>query len=78
MPTYEYKCLICDKKYEYFHKMTEDPVYKCPDCGMEMKRMIGSGAGPIFKGTGFYQTDYKNKSSNSTSAKNSSGTAKKD
>jgi predicted nucleic acid-binding Zn ribbon protein len=42
--------------------MTEDPVYNCPVCGAEMKRLIGAGAGPLFKGTGFYQTDYKNKS----------------
>lgn len=76
MPTYEYKCLICNTKHEHFHKMTEDPVYNCPDCGAELKRMIGSGAGPIFKGTGFYQTDYKNKGTAKTEKKESSAPKK--
>lgn len=69
MPTYDYKCLICDKRYEHFHKMTENPIYNCPECGSELKKMIGSGSDPIFKGTGFYQTDYKNKSTNSGGSK---------
>lgn len=70
MPTYEYKCLKCDHRFELFQKMTADPVKECPVCGGEVKRLIGAGAGPIFKGSGFYQTDYKNKSSN-TSANSS-------
>jgi putative FmdB family regulatory protein len=64
MPTYDYKCAKCDKKYEFFHKMTESPVYKCPKCGRVLEKMIGSGSSPIFKGTGFYETDYKHKSTN--------------
>lgn len=60
MPTYDYKCLKCGNIFELFQKMTDEPVKECPKCKGEVKRLIGSGAGPIFKGTGFYQTDYKN------------------
>ncbi len=49
--------------------MTESPVYKCPECGDILKKMIGSGSTPIFKGSGFYQTDYKNKSDKSYQSK---------
>lgn len=78
MPTYEYKCVVCDKKFEYFHKMSENPVINCPECGLEMKRLIGSGSGPIFKGTGFYQTDYKNKSTASAGKGSKPSGPKKD
>jgi len=60
MPTYEYKCTKCKNVFEFFHSMTAEPLKICPECGGELKRMIGMGAGPIFKGSGFYQTDYKN------------------
>ncbi len=66
MPTYEYKCLKCGHKFEVFQSMTADPVKVCPVCGSEVKRLIGAGAGAIFKGSGFYQTDYKNKSNKSS------------
>ncbi len=62
MPTYDYKCLKCNKKFEIFQSMKDEPIKKCPDCNGEVKRLIGTGAGAIFKGTGFYQTDYKNSS----------------
>lgn len=62
MPTYDYKCKDCGFKFEKFQKMTEEPLKVCPECGGEAKRLIGAGAGPIFKGSGFYQTDYKNSS----------------
>jgi len=62
MPTYEYKCTECGNKFEIFQSMNSEHVKICPKCGGKVKRLIGSGAGPIFKGTGFYQTDYKNKS----------------
>lgn len=62
MPTYDYRCLSCKHKFELFQSMTEEPISTCPKCGGEVKRLIGAGAGPIFKGSGFYQTDYKNSS----------------
>ena len=60
MPTYDYKCLSCDHSFELFQSMSDDPVTKCYKCNGKLKRLIGAGAGPIFKGSGFYQTDYKN------------------
>ncbi len=60
MPTYEYKCTKCGYKFEVFQTMTAEPVKNCPRCNSPVKRLIGPGAGPIFKGKGFYQTDYKN------------------
>ncbi len=69
MPTYDYKCTECGYKFELFQPMSADPVKICPKCKGFVKRLIGAGAGPIFKGTGFYQTDYKNKP---VSKKNSS------
>jgi len=52
--------------------MSEEPIKVCPECGGEVKRLIGPGAGPIFKGSGFYQTDYKNSSPNKPAKKTSS------
>ena len=68
MPNYDYKCLECSHTFEVFQKMSEKPLDKCPKCGGKVKRLIGPGAGPIFRGKGFYQTDYKN-SGNSSSEK---------
>ncbi|NMB81215.1 MAG: zinc ribbon domain-containing protein [Ignavibacteria bacterium] len=65
MPTYEYKCLECGHLFEIFQRITEEPVTECPKCKGNVKRLIGMGAGPIFKGSGFYQTDYKNTSKKS-------------
>lgn len=62
MPTYEYKCLECDERFELFQNMTDDPVTTCPSCKGRVKRLIGSGAGIIFKGSGFYATDYRSES----------------
>ncbi|MBN1865433.1 MAG: hypothetical protein JW808_11075 [Victivallales bacterium] len=63
MPTYEYICNSCKHEFEVFQKMTENPLRKCPECKRNMlKRKIGTGAGIIFKGSGFYQTDYRSKS----------------
>lgn len=67
MPTYDYKCNVCNYTFEYFQSMKDAPLTECPKCGGQLKRLIGAGAGPIFKGTGFYQTDYKNNSSNNNS-----------
>ena len=59
MPTYEYRCLKCKKKFDYTQSMTEKPLKKCIRCGGKVERLIGSGAGLVFKGSGFYATDYK-------------------
>lgn len=63
MPTYEYECTKCRKRFEHFQKMTDRPLKKCPDCKGKVNRLISSGSGIIFKGKGFYQTDYKPSSS---------------
>ena len=59
MPTYEYKCLDCGIQFEQFQGITEDPIQECPECSGQTKRLIGAGAGLIFKGSGFYITDYR-------------------
>ena len=69
MPTYEYKCTKCNYTFEAFQKMSEEPLKECPNCKGEVKRLIGKGAGPIFKGSGFYHTDYKNKPTKTSSGK---------
>lgn len=61
MPTYDYECSKCGKRFEEFHKMTDKPVISCPVCGAKAHRLIGTGSGIIFKGSGFYATDYKKK-----------------
>jgi len=61
MPTYEYQCTSCGHKFECFQSITADPIEKCPKCGAKVKRLIGNGSGIIFKGSGFYQTDYRSK-----------------
>lgn len=63
MPTYEYACQKCGHEFEQFQSMRDEPLKKCPKCKKQsLKRLVGSGAGLIFKGTGFYITDYKKKS----------------
>ena len=60
MPTYDYICQACGHELEIFQSMSESPKRKCPECGQQkLKRQIGAGAGLIFKGSGFYITDYK-------------------
>lgn len=79
MPTYEYKCTQCGNLFELFQTMTAEPVKHCPKCNGIVKRLIGPGAGPIFKGSGFYQTDYKNsKPSKKEQSKNTSSKPAKD
>ncbi|MCF6268477.1 MAG: zinc ribbon domain-containing protein [Melioribacteraceae bacterium] len=63
MPTYDYKCKECGITFELFQKMTDEHIKNCIECGGEVKRLIGSGMTPIFKGSGFYETDYKAKKS---------------
>lgn len=59
MPTYDYECTDCGHGFEAFHSMSADPVDACPECGGNVRRLIGAGAGILFKGSGFYQTDYR-------------------
>jgi putative FmdB family regulatory protein len=69
MPTYEYACQKCGHAFEIFQSMKDAPLKKCPECGKPaLKRLVGGGAGLIFKGSGFYITDYKK-----TSAKSDGG-----
>ena len=63
MPTYEYQCEACSNRFEKFQSITAAPIKKCPQCGKnKVKRLIGTGAGILFKGSGFYITDYRDKS----------------
>lgn len=60
MPTYEYACEACDQHFEKFQSITEPPIRKCPACGRrKVQRLISGGSGFIFKGSGFYTTDYR-------------------
>lgn len=62
MPTYEYLCRKCEEKFEKFQSMLAIPVKTCPKCRGKVDRLIGTGAGILFKGSGFYQTDYRSES----------------
>jgi putative FmdB family regulatory protein len=62
MPTYEYVCDACEHAFEHFQSMTDKRLKKCPKCKkLKLSRLIGAGSGIIFKGTGFYETDFKTK-----------------
>ena len=62
MPTYEYQCQRCKRKHEAFQSITAKPLTKCPRCAGKLKRLLGTGSGFLFKGGGFYITDYRSKS----------------
>lgn len=63
MPTYEYQCDACQHNFDEFQSFSEAPLKKCPKCGKsKLRRLFGAGAGIIFKGSGFYQTDYRSES----------------
>ncbi len=62
MPTYDYKCKKCEHEFELFQSMTDEPIKKCPECNGEVERLIGTGGGLIFKGSGFYITDNRSES----------------
>ena len=62
MPSYDYLCQKCGHRFEAFQKMSDKLWTKCPECSGQIKRLIGGGSGLIFKGSGFYITDYKNSS----------------
>ena len=61
MPTYEYECNACGNTFDAFQNITADHLKNCPKCSGKVRRLISGGAGIIFKGSGFYHTDYKNK-----------------
>ncbi|MCB9771413.1 MAG: zinc ribbon domain-containing protein [Candidatus Omnitrophica bacterium] len=74
MPTYQYECEACGHLFEALQSMIEKKLKKCPKCAkMSLVRHIGGGSGIIFKGTGFYETDYKNKPPASKSSPDSGG-----
>ena len=69
MPTYDYRC-SCGHEFEEFQGINSEPVAICPKCGKDASRVIGAGGGLMFKGTGFYITDYKKPASSDNSTKN--------
>ena len=72
MPTYDYICNDCGKMYEYFQSMSDAPIKECPECKKNsLRRVISGGTGLIFKGSGYYLTDYKNKKTQSSEDKKS-------
>lgn len=77
MPTYTYKCKKCSHSIDIFHAISAKPKVTCPKCGSACRRMIGTGAGIIFKGSGFYETDYKRSSSSSSAGGSESKTESK-
>ena len=62
MPTYEYECQKCKQHHEASQSITSKPLTKCAKCGGRLKRLLGTGSGFLFKGSGFYITDYRSKS----------------
>ncbi len=63
MPTYDYLCDACNHQFELFQSIAEGPKRKCPNCGrLKLRRLIGPGAAIVFKGSGFYKTDYRSES----------------
>lgn len=62
MPTYEYLCESCGFKFETFQKITDEPLEQCPKCRGKLRKLISGGGGLLFKGSGFYTTDYRSKS----------------
>jgi len=63
MPTYDYVCDACQHEFELFQSMKDDPIRKCPQCKrLKLRRLFGTGAAVVFKGSGFYQTDYRSES----------------
>ena len=75
MPNYDYQCEKCGVTFEVFQNMSADKLTECQstDCAGKVKRLLGAGAGVIFKGSGFYQTDYRTESYKSGASKESGG-----
>jgi putative FmdB family regulatory protein len=76
MPTYEYECDACQHRFEEFQSITADPIKKCPKCGKnKVRRLISAGAAVLFKGSGFYTTDYRSSSYKKAAAADRSGSS---
>lgn len=75
MPTYEYRCRECGEEFEKFQRMSDEPVADCPACGKAAERRLSGGAGLVFKGSGFYITDYARSESYKKAAKAESGSS---
>lgn len=73
MPTYEYRCDECGNEFEKFGRMSDPPVQACPACGAEAQRRISAGAGLLFKGSGFYITDYRGEGYRKAAASDAGG-----
>ena len=80
MPTYEYYCPTCGVSFDYFQSITAEPLSACPECHKPVQRKISGGAGLIFKGSGFYITDYKKNGNNvvKTNKQDTKETSKED
>ncbi len=73
MPTYDYQCGACQHEFEHFQSISSAVLRKCPECGaLKLKRLIGAGAAVVFKGSGFYQTDYRSESYKKRASQDSS------
>tara|TARA_Y100000739_G_C20604096_1_gene464599 strand:+ start:1499 stop:1759 length:261 start_codon:yes stop_codon:yes gene_type:complete len=77
MPTYDYFCEKCQNTFEYFQSMSDSALEKCPKCNNKVRRLISGGSGLIFKGSGFYLTDYVQKKEKKSSSENKKKTDKK-
>jgi len=73
MPTYDYRCTRCKHRFELFHSITDDSIQRCPRCSARAVRVPASGAGLLFKGSGFYVTDYRSKSYREKARREKSG-----
>jgi putative FmdB family regulatory protein len=78
MPTYEYQCQKCKRRHEAYQAITAKPLTKCGRCGGRLKRLLGAGAGFLFKGSGFYITDYRSKSYQDAKKKDQPSTSPSD
>ena len=75
MPTYEYECQKCGHQFEVFQSIKDAPKKSCPECKGRVKRLLGTGAGLLFKGSGFYITDYRKSSYKESAKKDSSASS---
>jgi putative FmdB family regulatory protein len=79
MPTYEYECRKCGHRFDAFHSITAPSLKRCPQCRGALRRLLGTGSGVIFKGSGFYTTDYRSSAYKEAAKKDSGpGTAPSD